>query len=103
MKKRIFPIISASVFAIFAAHAIYLFIEKTQMLGTALIPDGNGDVYVKHESAFPYIIAALIALTLIVLILRAIRPNLPLDIISAATVSFSCLYSCLRSFSFRFI
>lgn len=92
MKNRIFPIISASVFAIFAAHAIYLFIEKTQMLGTALIPDGNGDVYVKHESAFPYIVAAaLIALTLIVLILRAIRPNLPLDIISAATVSFSCL------------
>ena len=92
MKKRIFPIISASFFAIFAAHAIYLFIEKSKMLGTALIPDGNGDVYVKHESAFPYIIAAaLIALTLIVLILRAIRPNLPLDIISAATVSFSCL------------
>lgn len=92
MKKRIFPIISASFFAIFAAHAIYLFIEKSKKLGTALIPDGNGDVYVKHESAFPYIIAAaLIALTLIVLILRAIRPNLPLDIISAATVSFSCL------------
>ena len=92
MKKRIFPIISASFFAIFAAHAIYLFIEKSKMLGTALIPDGNGDVYIKHESAFPYIIAAaLVALTLIVLILRAIRPNLPLDIISAATVSFSCL------------
>lgn len=92
MKKRIFPIISASFFAIFAAHAIYLFIEKSKMLGTALIPNGNGDVYVKHESAFPYIIAAaLIALTLIVLSLRAIRPNLPLDIISAATVSFSCL------------
>ena len=92
MKKRISPIISASFFAIFAAHAIYLFIEKSKMLGTALIPDGNGDVYVKHESAFPYIIAAaFIALTLIVLILRAIRPNLPLDIISAATVSFSCL------------
>ena len=92
MKKRIFPIISASFFAIFAAHAIYLFIEKSKMLGAALIPDGNGDVYVKHESAFPYIIAAaLIALTLIVLILRAIRPNLLLDIISAATVSFSCL------------
>ena len=92
MKKRIFPIISASFFAIFAAHAVYLFIEKSKMLGAVILTDQSGGTYVKHELALPYLLAAaFIVLTLIVLIIRAIRPNLLLGIIGAVTVSFSCL------------
>ena len=92
MKKRIFSIISASVFAIFAAHAVYLFIQKSKMLGAVILTDPNGGTYVKHELALPYLLAAaFIVLTLIVLIIRAIRPNLLLGIIGAVTVSFSCL------------
>ena len=92
MKKRIFSIISASAFAIFAAHAVYLFIQKSKMLGAVILTDPNGGTYVKHELALPYLLAAaFIALTLIVLIVRAIRPNLLLGIIGAVTVSFSCL------------
>ena len=93
MKKRIFPIISASFFAIFAAHAVYLFIEKSKMLGAVILTDPSGGTYVKHELALPYLLAAaFIALTLIVLIVRAIRPNLLLGIIGAVMVSFSCLW-----------
>ena len=92
MKKRIFPIISASSFAIFAVHAVYLFIEKSKMLGAVILTDPSGGTYVKHELALPYLLAAaFIALTLIVLIVRAIRPNLLLGIIGAVMVSFSCL------------
>ena len=92
MKKRIFPIISASFFAIFAVHAVYLFIQKSKMLGAVILTDPNGGTYVKHELALPYLLAAaFIVLTLIVLIIRAIRPNLLLGIIGAVTVSFSCL------------
>ena len=92
MKNRIFPIISASSFAIFAAHAIYLFIEKSKMLGAVILTDPSGGTYVKHELALPYLLAAaFIALALIVLIIRAIRPNLLLGIIGAVMVSFSCL------------
>ena len=92
MKKRIFPIISASSFAIFAVHAVYLFIEKSKMLGAVILTDPSGGTYVKHELALPYLLAAaFIALTLIVLIVRAIRPNLLLGIIGAVMVSLSCL------------
>ncbi len=98
MKKRVFPIISAAVFAIFAAHAVYLFIQKAEKLCTKIVVNPvDGKYYVTAEfaelspEAIPSIIAAVfIAITFIVLIIRIIHPYLILGIIGSAVASISC-------------
>ena len=88
MKKRIFPIISASFFAIFAVHAVYLFNERAYMLCTKIVLEPDVGYYSKYigitPEAIPSIIAAVfIALTLIILIVRVICPNLTFGIIGS--------------------
>lgn len=95
MKKRIFPIISAAVFAIFAVHAIYLFNERAYKLCTKLVLEPDVGHYSKYigitPEAIPSIIAAVfIALTLIILIVRVICPNLTFGIIESVMAVISC-------------
>ncbi len=104
MKKRVFPIISAAVFAIFAAHAVYLFIEKAEKLCMELVLEPNVGAYMQYigiqPEAIPSIIAAaFIALTLMILIIRVIRPNLIFGIVGSIMTALSCgvfLFSDLR-------
>ena len=95
MKKRIFPIISVAVFAIFAAHAVYLFNERAYKLCTKLVLEPDVGHYSKYigitPEAIPSIIAAVfIALTLIILIVRVICPNLTFGIIGSGMAVISC-------------
>lgn len=95
MKKRIFPIISVAVFAIFAAHAVYLFNERAYKLCTKLVLEPDVGHYSKYigitPESIPSIIAAVfIALTLIILIVRVICPNLTFGIIGSVMTVISC-------------
>lgn len=98
MKNRIFPIISASVFAIFAAHALYFFIERAERLCTKIVVnpvDGKNYVTsefvgVTHEAIPSIIVAALIAITFIVLIVRVIRPALIFGIVGCIMSAICC-------------
>ena len=104
MKKRVFPIISAAVFAIFAAHAVYLFNQRAYKLCTKLVLEPDVGYYSKYigitpESIPSAIAAIIIALTLVILIIRVIRPNLILGIIGSIMTAISCcvfLFSDLR-------
>lgn len=98
MKKRIFPIISVAVFAIFAAHALYFFIERAERICTKIVVDPiDGKYYVTapfarfDPAAIPSVIAALlIAITFIVLIVRVIRPNPILGVIGSVMSAICC-------------
>ena len=95
MKKRVFPIISAAVFAIFAAHLGYIYYRKIYNLCTEQTLEPGVGMYMEFSDMTPmavfFIIAALIALaTLVVLILRAVRPNLALGIVGSVLTVITC-------------
>ncbi len=100
MKKRAFPIISAAVFAIFAAHLEYIYYRKIYGLCTESALEPGVGMYMKFSCVTPaavfFIIAALIALaTLVVLIIRAVRPNLTLGIVGSILTVITCgIYFC---------
>lgn len=106
-RARVFSIISAAVYAIFAAHALYLFIKRAEMLCREIVMDLVDDKYYVtaplvgfRPEAIPAVVAAcLIALTLIILIVRVIRPNLLFGIVGSFMTALSCgvfLFSDLR-------
>jgi lysophospholipase L1-like esterase len=95
MKKRVFPIISAAVFAIFAAHLGYIYYRKIYNLCTEQTLEPGVGMYMEFSDMTPmavfFIIAALIALaTLVVLIFRAVRPNLALGIVGSVLTVITC-------------
>ncbi len=95
MKKRSFSIISASVFAIFAAHLGYIYYRKIYNLCTEQTFEPGVGMYMEFSGVTPmavfFIIATLIALaTLVVLIVRAIRPNLALSIVGSVLTVITC-------------
>ena len=53
MKKRIFPIISVAVFAIFAVHAVYLFNERAYKLCTKIVLEPDVGYYSKYIGITP--------------------------------------------------
>ena len=100
MKKRVFPIISAAVFAIFAAHLGYVYYRKIFNLCTGQTFEPGVGMYMEFSGVTPmavfFIIAALIALAaLVVLIVRAVRPNLTLGIVGSILTVITCgIYFC---------
>lgn len=100
MKKRVFPIISAAVFAIFAAHLGYVYYRKIFNLCTEQTFEPGVGMYMEFSGVTPmavfFVIAALIALAaLVVLIVRAVRPNFTLGIVGSVLTVITCgIYFC---------
>ncbi len=98
MKKRVFSIISASVYAFFATVMLYLCLDTADLKCRRLVAEViNGQIvhelkYIGFQrEALPYMISAvLIAVTLILLIIRACRPSLLPDPFGLVAVSISC-------------
>ena len=108
-KGRMFSIISASTFGVFSSVMIYLLVKKAYYEGCRIVMNPVDGQYVIESHFFglgsesiPFLISAgVVALTLIVLIIRAIRPNIVLAFIGSLMTIACCLISLMYDLGFE--
>ncbi len=108
-KGRMFSIISASTFGVFSSVMIYILVKKAYFEGCRIVLNPVDGQYVVESHFFglgsesiPFLISAgAVALTLIVLIVRAIRPNVVLAFIGSLMTIACSLMALVYNLSFE--
>lgn len=105
-KGRMFSIISASTFGVFSSVMIYILVKKAYYEGCRIVVNPVDGQYVVESEFLGWTItflisAGFVALTLIVLIVRAIRPNIVLAFIGSLMTIVCSLMALMYNLSFE--